>query len=54
VRVESKRVIVMPGVFWSFDTVWNGGNSSTWAWPPWSWSSRVLSSPTVRHVTLSR
>ena len=53
-RVEGNRFIVTPDVFCRSDTEDHGGNSSTCAWPPFSCRMRVLSSPTVVHVTLSR
>ena len=46
--------MVMSGVFSSVLTVCQSGNSSIWAWPPSSCSTRVFVSVTVFQVTWSR
>ena len=46
--------MVTPGVVFRLPTVDQAGNSSTWAWPPLSCSSLVLSLGTSVQVTLLR
>ena len=52
-RVESKSVILTPGVFSSLSTVWNGGNSSSSGQPQLGTKTSPCSSmPSVeRNVT---
>ncbi len=54
VRLDGNSFRITPGADCSDDTADQGGNSSTPAWPPFSWRMRVLSSGTFVHVTLSR
>ena len=54
VWVELNRSMVTPGADLSAATVDQAGNSSICAWPPLSWSSRVLSLGTSVQVTLFR